>query len=667
MILKRYAPVLIVVAAYCAMALIGASKESTTSDEVAHIAAGYAYWTSDDYRLQPENGNWPQRWVSLPLVLGGYALSPERAPGWRASDVWTVADHFFYDSGYDADTLLRRARLIAVLVGGALAGVVFIWSRRLFGQRGGWVSLILFAFSPTMLAHGPLATSDMMAAAFFTTSVWAIWTTLHRITPVTLAASVVNVAGLLLSKFSAPILLPIALGLILVRLSSREPTTVRWRGRTFELRGWRTLVPAFAALLVAHALVAVALIWTSYGFRYAAMAPAAPPGEFLTPWSQLLGELGVIGDVVTWSRNHHVLPEAYLYGFSQTVYYARHRVAFFNGEYSDVGGWLGFFPYAAVVKETIPALVLLAWSAIWLVRRWFRGGDRQSSRQRIWVSLYRTAPLWMLIAVYWAFALNTNLNIGHRHLLPTIPATYILLGFMGGALAPLARDVRRWGMHGVATVGLCGLLAWHAAESVHIAPHYLAYFNELDGGPSEAYRHLVDSSLDWGQDLPGLKKWLDEHGLQGPNHAPVYLSYFGNGRPEYYGIDATRLPGFPHRPREVPHALTPGIYCISATMYQGIYLDAPGPWTANYQHDYETATSNLRVFDSTASNPADRARLLRQTGEDFWWRTFDVFQQLRLARLVAYLHRRPPDANVGYSILIYRVTDGDILEALKIP
>jgi hypothetical protein len=267
--------------------------------------------------------------------------------------------------------------------------------------------------------------------------------------------------------------------------------------------------------------------------------------------------------------------------------------------------------------------------------------------------------------VYWAFALNTNLNIGHRHLLPTIPATYILLGVMGGALVPLARDVRQWSAHAVATVGLCALLVWHAAESLHIAPHYLAYFNELDGGPNEAYRHLVDSSLDWGQDLPGLKKWLDDQGLQGPNHPPVYLSYFGNGRPGYYGIDAINLPGFPRRPHEVPRPLTAGVYCISATMYQGIYLDAPGPWTTNYQHDYETATSNLRVFDSTASNASDRARLIRQTGEGFWWKTFDVFEQLRFARLVAYLHRRPPDANVGYSILIYRVTEEDIREAIK--
>src|SRR5205823_9407643 len=103
---------------------------------------------------------------------------------------------------------------------------------------------------------------------------------------------------------------------------------------------------------------------------------------------------------------------------------------------------------------------------------------------------------------------------------------------------------------------LAAALAWHAVESARIAPNDLAYFNFVDGGPREAYRHVVDSSLDWGQDLPGLKRWLDRQGLQGANHSPVYLSYFGSALPEYYHIDASPLPGFlDHLSRHVPEPL----------------------------------------------------------------------------------------------------------------
>jgi hypothetical protein len=209
------------------------------------------------------------------------------------------------------------------------------------------------------------------------------------------------------------------------------------------------------------------------------------------------------------------------------------------------------------------------------------------------------------------------------------------------------------------------LLLWHAGESIAIAPHYLAYFNEIVGGPSQGYRHLVDSSLDWGQDLPGLKDWLDRQGLQRENHAPVFLSYFGTALPSHYAIDAVALPGFPDRwtPHE-PLPLTAGTYCFSATMLQGVYLLTPGPWSQRYETDYQSMLYNLKLFDSTATIPAARQALLKQTGEDFWVKNFQTFEHLRLARLAAYLRRRRPDDEVGYSILIYRVSDQELSQAL---
>ena len=97
-----------------------------------------------------------------------------------------------------------------------------------------------------------------------------------------------------------------------------------------------------------------------------------------------------------------------------------------------------------------------------------------------------------------------------------------------------------------ATALIVGLLVWHVVEALRSSPDFLAYFNQLGGGPDQGHEHLVDSSLDWGQDLPGLKQWLDENGLQGPNHPPVYLAYFGRSFPSYYHIDAVDLPSFTH-------------------------------------------------------------------------------------------------------------------------
>ena len=131
------------------------------------------------------------------------------------------------------------------------------------------------------------------------------------------------------------------------------------------------------------------------------------------------------------------------------------------------------------------------------------------------------------------------------------------------------------------------LLAWHVGESVTIRPNYLAYFNQLAGGPSQGYKHLADSSLDWGQDLPALKQWLDGEGLQRRARASVYLSYFGTARPEYYGIQATLLAGFiDRRPPQPPAPLGAGVYCISATV-----LDVIGRmfYKPEYESNYQAA------------------------------------------------------------------------------
>jgi hypothetical protein len=229
--------------------------------------------------------------------------------------------------------------------------------------------------------------------------------------------------------------------------------------------------------------------------------------------------------------------------------------------------------------------------------------------------------------------------------------------------------VRRVGPLSRWAIVLGALLAWHAVEAIRAAPDFLAYFNELVGGPAKGYRHLVDSSLDWGQDLPALKEWLDREGRQGANHVPVYLSYFGNARPEYYGIDAISLPGFPDlTPRRRPPRLTGGVYCISATTLNAVYLqDALGAWTPEYEKRYQDVVYNLRGFDRTADDPAARAALLRQTGEEFWRKLFPLYERLRFGRLAAYLRKRKPDANAGYSILIYRLSDEEVARAIGGP
>jgi len=93
-----------------------------------------------------------------------------------------------------------------------------------------------------------------------------------------------------------------------------------------------------------------------------------------------------------------------------------------------------------------------------------------------------------------------------------------------------------------------------------VHPSYLAYFNEITGGPDGGYRYVLDSNLDWGQDLKRLEKFVEQRGI-----SKISLDYFGSVEPTYYLHEKYAV----MHACEVPSA---GWVAVSAMVYQG------SPW-----------------------------------------------------------------------------------------
>jgi len=221
------------------------------------------------------------------------------------------------------------------------------------------------------------------------------------------------------------------------------------------------------------------------------------------------------------------------------------RRTFLLGELSDRG--FPFYFLATFLLKTPVPLLLLSGLALARIRR---------------VSRREAAFLWLPVLVYVSFTASRGLQIGHRHLLPLYPFLFVAAG---EAAARLWSWRRRAGPALVAALGL-----WYAGGTLRQHPHHLAYFNEIAGGPANGWRVLVDSNLDWGQDLKRLATWMRENGV-----ARVKLSYFGSAEASYYGIDAEALPGYtsPHAPH-VTREIRPGdVVAVSATNLQGVYLE----------------------------------------------------------------------------------------------
>jgi hypothetical protein len=624
-----------------------------TADEVIHLAGGYSYWRENDYRLQPENGNLPQRWAALPLL----ALRPKwvtaDAPEWRQAENWGVSHRFLFHLGNRPETLVLAGRIMVALLGVLTGLLVWAWARDLFGWRGGLVATALFAANPSLLAHGGLVTSDLMAACGFLAATLAGWRVLHRVTSGRVLAFGAALGGLALAKFSAPLFAFIFAGLLAVRLLRRAPVVVRfggWRGR---VRGGRR-VPVLAAVTLAAAAIAYAAIWAAYGFRYSTTPAQEKETPLLVRWDILLGRIpfylgtpvpadlpqpdlvpvrrNAVRAAAEWIKDHRVLPEAYVYGFLHVYTYSRWRPAYFLGEYRVIG-WPAYFPVAFLVKNPLALLALYVLAAVLLVRL-------PAYTARVGRLAYRLAPLLVFGGIYAAFALTSRLNIGYRHLLPLEPVLCIGVGVF--ALVLPARLHWRWAL--VAALWLAATWAgWQAR------PAYLAFFNSLVGGPDQGYKLFVDSTVDWGQGLPRLRAWLDQH----QRGEPVYLAYFGSDLPPYQGIRATRIGDqyFDREPRSVPRELQPGLYVVSATLLQGVYTMTPGPWTAEHERVYRSLWQQANAPDR-ATRPAD-----------FWLQ----WDQVRFGRLRHFLRQRTPDAQPDPSLLAYRLTAADLTTALYGP
>jgi hypothetical protein len=631
-------------AAFAALAIGGVRNKSPTYDEPSHVTGGYSYWLTGDYRLNPENGNLAQRWLSLPVLLSRARFPALDQEKWTHPDTGGVnlAQEFFYDSGNDPDALLWHARLMTVVLGVALGWVVYRWSRRLFGWRGGLVSLALYCFCPTLQAHGALASMDVAAALFFSLAVAGVWAVLHRVTVWTLLGSTLAAGCLSLTKFSAPLLVPMAGLLVAVRLLRGGRLPVCWAGRTYQFRGRRRQALVFAGAALLQAVGVWVLIWACYGFRFTAFGEG-PPGRFDREWSVVLDQPGVAAPVLRAARAHRLLPEAYLYGQAFVLRFSDRRAAYLNGQCSYTGWWY-FFPYCWAVKTPLPVMGVLFLAVATLPLRAKRVGWRLAR------ALYRTAPLWILLGVYGVAAMRSNLNLGIRHLLPIYPPLFILAGAAGGWFA---RPTWKVG------VVLAVLLALQVRECLAIYPDPLAYFNQLVGGPANGYRHLVDNNLDWGQDLPALRDWLESHGLNRPDGPPVYFSYFGVARPPHYGIRARSVEEV--LTREVtlaqPFPLRGGVYCVSATRRAGPNEEIFQRWTPEIEAGYRAL---LRRIDQVRAEKGEESQEWKE-------RLRPVLVFMEYARLLAYLRRREPDESIHHSILVYRLGDADVQAAMTGP
>ena len=508
-----------------ALEVRSAMGETQTWDEGIHIVAGYSYLKLGDYSWNVEHPPLVKIVSALPLALMGLAAQPYEADGKRKDQVRYGID-FLYKNRRDADSILLAARSANILLTLLFACAVAWWTRRRYGPEAGLAAAALCAFDPNLMAHGRYVTTDFPVTVFFFFAcvLWVEY--LEKASPRRLLAAAAALGLALITKFSAVLLLP-ALAILYAACWIRRP-------REFPVRR----AALAAATLTATVVLMVAVVYWPETVR--CWRTNVPQLSTLVVRGNPTGEI-----LFYLGRKLHLPAHAYLYGLNAVAdHNAGGHSGYLLGMRSETGWWY-YFPVVFAVKSTMAALgaaLLLLGAGLWQAWR------------RQWVS-----PMVLGLAVppvlYFVFSMTSGINIGMRHILPVYPFLYV---GVAGWLATRAN--RRPGVY-----VLAALAALQIGECARITPDYLAFFNELAGGPGRGPEYLVDSNIDWGQDVKKLGLWLDAHA--GNRRARVY--YFGNAQMRYYKIDEMGYPG----PLDQKGWDAIDEYCVAnVTPLEGVYV-----------------------------------------------------------------------------------------------
>jgi hypothetical protein len=331
---------------------------------------------------------------------------------------------------------------------------------------------------------------------------------------------------------------------------------IRWwqRRQGFSFLHFAGSLLAVAAISYV-AIVAVYLPEAKYFVPSWAMKRAGPPLATVISCKNPMGDL-----LCQVARIASLQGNSFYRGLSD---FAQHNAGghsgYLLGQTSNFGWWY-YFPVVFLVKTPTADLLLFGFLVA--------GGLLALLRKRFRANVRKVSPAWATLLVpallYFGLSTTSHIDLGVRHLLPFYPLFFIALSAGFFALVKA-----RWQIWTGPLLIVIGVLL--AAESLLACPDYLSFFNLVSGGTWRGPHYLLDSNIDWGQDLKKLKVYMTAH------PAPRYcLEYFGNAEPSYYGIENPGYVGRTNQPEELKSMDC--MVAISVSLLYDLY-EAPGSFT----------------------------------------------------------------------------------------
>lgn len=486
-------------------------QKSSTSDEAVHLTAGYEYLKYRDFRWNPEHPPLAKEIAALPLLFMDIN-APHDTEAYFEVDQYPHADNFLHvKNKKKSNFMLNASRAMMLMFGFVIMLVIFFWASELAGEKAALVSIALFAFSPIFLAHTPLITTDVSSVSFGFLSFYMIWKLFQTTEPRYLVFAGISMGLSLSSKHSAIIILPIAIIMFSIEAALKNKTIKRFtslivKGRILKQGGFFAIYFIILLMLINQSFLGIslvalltAIVMTLHVIKLLEIKNIIIDYFLCVSFMSLVYILLalIVTPVFYFDYANSIFSGDLFKSFNNLIYVLYqssqgHRYpTFLNGQHSWTGFW-EYYLFMFTAKASIPLIVCLVGSAILIF------ADRKARKPLVFLLL----PVFIYMFLITAF---NKAQIGIRHAIFIFPfimvSAAVLINFIkekiGGKPAIILSLI---------------LISFQGITAVKTFPDYISFTNGLLFKPQNAYMHISDSNLDWGQNVKKLVKYLKSNG-----------------------------------------------------------------------------------------------------------------------------------------------------------
>jgi hypothetical protein len=480
------------------------NTKSPICDEAAHhIAAGYSYIKTHDFRITP-SPPLIRLLIGLPIVFLNPKLPLDHI-SWKTADSSGFNYQFLFVYNHNADQIVLFGRLLMIVLAAILGILIFAWSRKLYGYRAGIFALFLYTFSPIILGNAGLAMLDLGCAAFIFAAVFQFYRYLKKQTFADLLLTGVLFGLAQAAKITALVLYPIFV------VYAAAYWLLNRRGGNVSLWG-------ISKKLIFIWVMGIIVLWGTYFFEFKPLLKNEPDVqekiEYIKKFSAsvpFVKDRENMANNLVWLANNVPIPlSTYgisIMGFGRQIVFGEQGLYFMGRNMAN--GSKIYYAVLYLIRTPIPFIIFLAATFLFFIK---------PMKKRSLEDLFLLLPV---ISIF-AAASFSKLQGGIRYLLPIYPFLFVWVSGL------VTIKISRWAR--TAKAVFYGLCIWYFLSSIMIYPDYLAYYNELVGGPN-GFGYKISADADWGQDYKELKKYMDKEGIKS-----VKLLCFGAVDPAYYGI-----------------------------------------------------------------------------------------------------------------------------------